>query len=132
MRVTLVAERGAARALVRAKQTDAALVVPAGTSAALAVGQPSQLILYIDPVKVIELDVIRDLVQEIRHELEVAAPGRGGGRARSDAEPPISVANSTTPRGRARALHEPDAPASRAESCGPGRARFVSGPAFAF
>ena len=73
MRVTLVAERGAARALVRAKQTDAALVVPAGTSAALAVGQPSQLILYTDPVKVIELDVIPDLVQEIRHELEVAA-----------------------------------------------------------
>ena len=73
MRVTLVAERGAARALVRAKQTDAALVVPAGTSAALAVGQPSQLILYTDPVKMIELDVIPDLVQEIRHELEVAA-----------------------------------------------------------
>jgi hypothetical protein len=58
---------------VRAKQTDAALVVPAGTSAALAVGQPSQLILYTDPVKMIELDVIPDLVQEIRHELEVAA-----------------------------------------------------------
>ena len=73
MRVTLVAGRGAARALVRAKQTDAALVVPSGTSAALAVGQPSQLILYIDPVRVIELDVIRDLVQKIRHELEVAA-----------------------------------------------------------
>jgi hypothetical protein len=73
VRVTLVAERGAARALVRAKQTDAALVVPAGTSAALAVGQPSQLILYTDPVKMIELDVIPDLVQEIRHELEVAA-----------------------------------------------------------
>ena len=73
MRVTLVAERGAARALVRAKQTGAALVVPAGTSAALAAGQPSQLILYTDPVKVIELDVIRDLVQEIRHEVEVAA-----------------------------------------------------------
>jgi hypothetical protein len=73
VRVTLVAERGAARALVRAKQTAAALVVPAGTSAALAAGQPSQLILYTDPVKVIELDVVRDLVQEIRHEVEVAA-----------------------------------------------------------
>ena len=73
VRVTLVPERGAARALVRAKQTGAALVVPAGTSAALAAGQPSQLILYTDPVKVIELDVIRDLVQEIRHEVEVAA-----------------------------------------------------------
>jgi hypothetical protein len=73
VRVALVAERGAARALVRAKQTGAALVVPAGTSAALAAGQPSQLILYTDPVKVIELDVIRDLVQEIRHEVEVAA-----------------------------------------------------------
>ena len=73
VRVTLVPDRGAARALVRAKQTGAALVVPAGTSAALAAGQPSQLILYTDPVKVIELDVIRDLVQEIRHEVEVAA-----------------------------------------------------------
>jgi ABC-type multidrug transport system permease subunit len=73
VRVTLVPDRGAARALVRAKQTGAALVVPAGTSAALAAGQPSQLILYTDPVKVIELDVIRDLVQEIRHQIEVAA-----------------------------------------------------------
>ena len=73
VRVTLVAERAAARALVRAKQTGAALVVPAGTSAALAAGQPSQLILYTDPVKAIELDVIRDLVQEIRHEVEAAA-----------------------------------------------------------
>ena len=44
VRATLVAERGAARALVRAKQTDAALVVPAGISAALAVSQSSQLI----------------------------------------------------------------------------------------
>jgi hypothetical protein len=73
VRVTFVAERGAARALVRTKQTGAALVVPAGTSAALAAGRPSQLILYTDPVKVIEVDVIRDLVQEIRHEVEVAA-----------------------------------------------------------
>jgi ABC-type Na+ efflux pump permease subunit len=73
VRVTLVAERGSARALVRAKQTAAALVVPAGTSAALAAGQPSHLILYTDPVKVIELDVVRDLVQEIRHDVEVAA-----------------------------------------------------------
>ena len=73
VRVELVADRGAARALVRAKQTAAALVVPAGTSAALAAGQPSQLILYTDPVKVIELDVVRDLVQEIRHEVEAAA-----------------------------------------------------------
>ena len=145
MRVTLVAERGAARALVRAKQTAAALVVPAGTSAALAVGQPSQLILYTDPVRVIELDVIRDLVQEIRHELEVAARDKAAaeleatrtcarGPLRSTVRPPISVANSTTPRGgsrraercvarpprgRARSLHKPDAPASRAESCGP-------------
>jgi hypothetical protein len=55
------------------RQTGAALVVPADTSAALAAGQPSQLILYTDPVKVIELDVIRDLVQEIRHEVELAA-----------------------------------------------------------
>ena len=73
VRVTSIAERGAARALVRTKQTGTALVVPAGTSAALAAGQPSQLILYTDPVKVIEVDVIRDLVQEIRHEVEVAA-----------------------------------------------------------
>ena len=73
VRVTLVAERGAARDLVRAKQAGAALVVPAGTSAAVAAGQPSQLVLYTDPVKVIELDVIRDLVQEIRHEVEVRA-----------------------------------------------------------
>ena len=73
VRVTLVAEPSAARALVRAKQMGAALIVPAGTSAALAAGRPSQLILYTDPVKAIELDVIRDLVQEIRHEVEAAA-----------------------------------------------------------
>ena len=73
VRVTLVAEPSAARALVRAKQMGAALIVPAGTSAALAAGRPSQLILYTDPVKAIELDVSRDLVQEIRHEVEAAA-----------------------------------------------------------
>ena len=133
VRVTLVADRGAARALVRAKQTGAALVVPAGTSAALAAGRPSQLILYTDPVKAIELDVIRDLVQEIRHEVEAAARNEAvaeleatrhralEARARARAaRPPISVASSTAPRRSSRrrgAMRR--APAARASAFSP-------------
>ena len=159
VRVKLVADRGAARALVRAKQTAAALVVPAGTSAALEAGQPSQLILYTDPVKVIELDVVRDLVQEIRHEVEAAARDDAAAeleatrhraleahaalshaaadlrRELDDAARQLAAARSDASRacreGERVALSKPDAPASRTESCGTRRARFASRPAAA-
>ena len=49
--VHAVADRNAARALVRRGVAGAALVIPPGASAALLAGQPVSLLLYTDPVK---------------------------------------------------------------------------------
>jgi ABC-type Na+ efflux pump permease subunit len=75
-----VTSRDAARNLVQTHAAGVALVIPAGTSAALTAGRPAPLILYTDPVKYLEVANVRALVQELRHGLESAA--RNHARAR--------------------------------------------------
>ena len=62
-----------ARTLVREKRAAVALVIPAGTSAAIAGGGRGHLVLYTDPVRWIERGRLYALVQELRHGLETAA-----------------------------------------------------------
>jgi len=64
-----VATRGEAIGMVRARAAGAALVVPAGTMAALAHGRAAALELYTDPVKFVEVANVRFAVQELRHRL---------------------------------------------------------------
>jgi ABC-type multidrug transport system permease subunit len=74
--VETLASRGEALARVRAKRAGAALVVPPGTTDALAAGRPAALLLFTDPVKSIEVASVRALVQELRHEVETGARER--------------------------------------------------------
>ena len=86
--VHAVADRNAARALVRRGVAGAALVIPPGASAALLAGQPVSLLLYTDPVKYLEVANVRALVQEARHRVEASARTRARHRlveARHDA-----------------------------------------------
>jgi len=62
-----------ARDLVRRKQAAVALVIPAGTSAAIADGGRGHLVLYTDPVRWIERGRLYAVVQDLRHGLEAAA-----------------------------------------------------------
>jgi len=71
-----VADRDAARALVRRGAAGAALVIPAGASAALRAGQPVSLLLYTDPVKYLEVANVRALVQEARQRIEASGQTR--------------------------------------------------------
>jgi ABC-type multidrug transport system permease subunit len=64
LRVLAVGSRAEARQLVASKSAGSALVIPAGTAAALAAGQPANVLLYTDPVKYLErlnvrLEVLR-------------------------------------------------------------------------
>jgi ABC-type Na+ efflux pump permease subunit len=54
VRVRSVATRAEAERLVVDKRAGSALVIPAGTSRALAAGQPAHVLLYTDPVKYLE------------------------------------------------------------------------------
>jgi ABC-type multidrug transport system permease subunit len=76
LRVQSVASSEEARALVRRQRAGAALVVPAGTSDALAAGRPATLRIYTDPVKYLEVARATAIVQELRHGLEAAARER--------------------------------------------------------
>lgn len=64
-----VADREQALALIHSRASGTALVVPAGTAAALGRGQDAALILYTDPVKFVEVANVRLAVQELRHRL---------------------------------------------------------------
>jgi ABC-2 type transport system permease protein len=75
--------------LVRSRESAAVLVIPRGTSAALAHGSPASLRLLTDPVKFVELTNVRFLVEELRQAV--------GQRA-------IDVAQRRIDRVRARAL----------------------------
>ena len=76
VRVRPVATAAAAGALVQAKRAAAALVVPAGTSDAVAAGHAAALVLLTDPVKTVDVAYVRGLAQELRHGLETAAVER--------------------------------------------------------
>jgi ABC-type Na+ efflux pump permease subunit len=74
VRVRRVESRAAAERLVVAKEAGSALVIPAGTAAALAAGQPAHVLLYTDPVKYLERLNVQLRVLEARDAL--AAEGR--------------------------------------------------------
>jgi hypothetical protein len=74
----LLGTREAARERVGRKSAGAALVIPSGTSEALAAGRAAALVLLTDPVKAVEVASARTLVQELRHGIEA----QGGERAR--------------------------------------------------
>jgi len=69
VRVHEVPSREAAQQLVRRKLAGTALVIPAGTDAALAAGRDAHLILYDDPVKYLERINIRTRMLELRDAL---------------------------------------------------------------
>lgn len=71
-----VATRDEAIALVRGRESGAALVIPAGTTAGLAHGRDATLLLYTDPVKFVEVANVRFVVQELRHHLGQEALAR--------------------------------------------------------
>jgi ABC-2 type transport system permease protein len=64
--VRTIPTREQALDLVRSRESAAVLVIPAGTSAALAHGSPASLQLLTDPVKFVELTNVRFLVEELR------------------------------------------------------------------
>jgi len=76
VRLRAVATRAEARDLIRTHHAGLALVVPAGTSEALADGTPARLVVYTDPVKYLEVASLRVLVQELRHRVERGARDR--------------------------------------------------------
>ena len=75
-----VANREEASAIVRRKEAGVALVIPAGTSHALAAGRAMELQLLTDPVKYLEVANVRALVQELRHGIERKAHERAARR----------------------------------------------------
>ncbi len=80
IRVHLVATRDAARELVRGHAAGAALVIPAGTSDAVAAGTGAPLLLYTDPLKYLEVASARLVVEELRHRVENTARTRAAAR----------------------------------------------------
>ena len=66
IRVREIATRDEAQRLVASKAAGSALVIPAGTAAALAAGQPARVLLYTDPVKYLERLNMRLRVLETR------------------------------------------------------------------
>ncbi|MEA2627144.1 MAG: linearmycin/streptolysin transport system permease protein [Candidatus Binatota bacterium] len=78
VRIQIVADRGEAASRIRDDDVGAALIFPAGTTAAVAAGRPGQVLLYTDPAKYLQIANVRTLVQELRHELEVASRKKAG------------------------------------------------------
>jgi ABC-type Na+ efflux pump permease subunit len=76
VKVRRVATREAAERLVAQKIAGSALVIPAGTSAALAAGQPARVLLYADPVKYLERLNVRLRVLQVRDQLADAERAR--------------------------------------------------------
>ena len=69
VRVRTVASRDEAERLVASKAAGSALVIPRGTAAALAAGEPARVLLYTDPVKYLERLNVRLRVLQARDEL---------------------------------------------------------------
>jgi ABC-type multidrug transport system permease subunit len=90
VRAEPVADADAARRRVREKAAAAALVVPAGTTDAIAAGRPARLVVFTDPVRTFELARVRLLVEELRHAVQAGLRDAAAGeldaaRARADA-----------------------------------------------
>jgi ABC-type multidrug transport system permease subunit len=69
VRMRVVGGRAEAEELVRSKRAGSALVIPAGTEAALEKGEPASLVLYIDSVKYLERLNVRSRLLELRDEM---------------------------------------------------------------
>jgi ABC-type multidrug transport system permease subunit len=69
VRVRAVASRDEAERLVASKAAGSALVIPRGTAAALAAGEPARVLIYTDPVKYLERLNVRLRVLQARDEL---------------------------------------------------------------
>lgn len=69
VRVQHVHSSAEAERLVREKVAGSALVIPAGTAAAITEGRPTRIILYTDPVKYLERLNVRALLLEARNGL---------------------------------------------------------------
>ena len=67
-----VESRAAAVELVRSHAAGVAVVIPAGTSAAIREGRAAPIVLLTDPAKYLEVARVRAIVQELRHRLETA------------------------------------------------------------
>jgi ABC-type multidrug transport system permease subunit len=76
VRVRRVASRGEAQRLVHDKVAGSALVIPAGTRAALAAGRPASVQLYTDPVRFLERLNVTLRVLKVRDELADAERAR--------------------------------------------------------
>jgi ABC-type multidrug transport system permease subunit len=76
VRVRRVASRDEAQRLVRDKVAGSALVIPAGTRAALTAGNPASVLLYTDPVKFLERINVTLRVLKVRDELADAERAR--------------------------------------------------------
>jgi ABC-2 family transporter protein len=82
VQVRPVATRAEAERLVRSKEAGSALVVPAGTDAALDEGRPASLVLYTDPVRYLERLNVRAELLALRNRLATERAER----ARDDAD----------------------------------------------
>jgi len=80
--IRAVADRSAANAVLARRDAGVALVIPAGTSAALEKGESAKLLLLTDPVKYLEVANVRVLVQELRHRIESEARGKAAAELR--------------------------------------------------
>jgi ABC-type multidrug transport system permease subunit len=76
VRVQRVASREEAQRLVHDKVAGSALVIPAGTRAALTAGNPASVLLYTDPVKFLERINVTLRVLKVRDELADAERAR--------------------------------------------------------
>jgi ABC-type multidrug transport system permease subunit len=76
VRVHAVASRAEAERLVASKVAGSALVIPKGTAAALAAGEPARVLLYTDPVKYLERLNVRLRVLQARDALADAERAR--------------------------------------------------------
>ncbi|HVA41394.1 MAG TPA: hypothetical protein VNF49_12065, partial [Candidatus Binataceae bacterium] len=75
--VTPAATLDRARAIVRDRaRTPLAIVIPAGTSAALAAGRPAHLVLYVDPIKRLEISPIEFRIAELCQRVTAVAQNR--------------------------------------------------------
>jgi ABC-type multidrug transport system permease subunit len=82
VQVRPVATRAEAERLVRSKEAGTAIVIPAGTDAALDAGRPASLVLYTDPVRYLERLNVRAELLALRNRLA----NERVERARADAE----------------------------------------------